>query len=332
MNMFRPFVKPVNTRWEQTSALSTTVKIVSGICLVLYAGLELFFTKLGSHPIGAAASCLLIVFGIWRIDTEKDRFQRMRLIVIVGTYAFFWMIVPLGFKLQVPAIDGQWYAFPAIHAIGSFTFFLYFILILLFGKRIDCGWCCPCVTARETIGYAFRDKTPRSDIWWRLRWLKFVLLWLMAVYLIYILQDTDTSYERAGRLYYDIITYGYYLSFLLIPFTGNRNFCRLLCPYAALWGSLSFAGLFRIKAKKEDCTGCKKCEAVCDMGIPIARMVKEKGEVRTIECMGCNRCVGACPQNVLTSHSLLELMIQRFREKKSCKNENSHITDDQPAQ
>ncbi len=86
----------------------------------------------------------------------------MRLIVIISTYAFFWMIVPLGFKLQVPGIGDQWYSFPAIHAIGSLMFFLYFILILLFGKRIDCGWCCPCVTARETIGYPFRDKTPRN--------------------------------------------------------------------------------------------------------------------------------------------------------------------------
>ena len=54
----------------QKNTVSTAVKIVAGICLVAYAGLELFFTKIGSHPIGAAASCILIVFGIWRIDTE----------------------------------------------------------------------------------------------------------------------------------------------------------------------------------------------------------------------------------------------------------------------
>jgi len=314
MNIMRKFEIAGVQQEEQQHTVSSTVKIVAGVCLVAYAGLEFFFTKIGSHPIGPAASCILIVFGIWRIDSEKDRFQRMRLIAIISTYAFFWMIVPLGFKLQVPGIAGQWYDFPAIHAVGSLMFFLYFILILLFGKRIDCGWCCPCVTARETIGYPFRDKTPRSELWWQLRWLKFVLLGLLLFYLGCMINDVNTSYDRAGKLYYDIITYGYYASFLLIPFTGNRNFCRLLCPYAALWGTLSFAGLFRIKAKQDDCTGCKKCESVCDMGIPIARLVREKGEVRTIECMGCNRCVGVCPTNVLSSHSLLETVMKKIKE------------------
>ena len=313
MNMTQKLDMEGSKQQTKTHAISLTVKIVAMISLVSYAGLELFFTKLSTHPIGLAAPCILILFGIWRIDTEKDRFQRMRLIVIISTYAFFWMIVPLGFKLQVPGLADQWYSFPAIHAVGSLMFFLYFILILLFGKRIDCGWCCPCVTARETIGYAFRDKTPRNQFWWRLRWLKFVLLGLLVVYLGCMINDVNTSYDRAGKLYYDIITYGYYISFLLIPFTGNRNFCRILCPYAALWGTLSVAGLFHIKAKQELCTGCKKCESVCDMGIPIARMVREKGEVRTVECMGCNRCVGACPQNALSSYSLLESTVQRYR-------------------
>ena len=300
-------------RQEQTHTVSTPVKIVAGVCLVVYAGLELFFTKLSTHPIGLAAPCILILFGIWRIDTEKDRFQRIRIIVIVSTFALFWLIIPLGFKVQVPVLGGQWGLFPAIHQVGSLMFFLYFALILLFGKRIDCGWCCPCVTARETIGYPFRDKTPRSVFWWRLRWLKFALLGLLILYLGFMIHDAQTAYDKAGKMYYDFITYTYYGSFLLIPFTGNRNFCRIMCPYAALWGTLSVVGRFHIKAKKDLCTGCKKCEVVCDMGIPIARMVKETGEVRTIECMGCNRCVGVCPASALSSHSLLGSVVQRYR-------------------
>lgn len=294
-------------------SVSHTVKAVGLLCLIAYTLLELFFTKLGSHPIGLAAPCILILFGIWRIDTEKDRFQRIRIIVIVSTFALFWVIVPLGFKVKVPVLGGEWGQFPAIHHVGSLMFFLYFGLILLFGKRIDCGWCCPCVTVRETIGYPFRDKTPKNAFWWRLRWLKFALLGLLAVYLGFMIHDAGTAYNRAGRIYYDFITYTYYGSFLLIPLTGNRNFCRVLCPYAALWGTLSVAGLFRIKAKKELCTGCRRCESVCDMGIPIARLVREKGEVRTVECMGCNRCVGACPQQVLSSHSLLEMLYRKVR-------------------
>lgn len=313
MNMMGKCDLPVMNKQAKTPAISPAVKIIAIISLVAYAGLELFFTKLSTHPIGLAAPCILILFGIWRIENEKDRFQRLRIIVIVSTFAFFWVIIPLGFKVQVPALGGEWGQFPAIHHVGSLMFFLYFALILLFGKRIDCGWCCPCVTVRETIGYPFRDKTPRSHFWWRLRWLKFVLLGLLVVYLGFMIYDAQTAYARAGKFYYDFITYTYYGSFLLIPLTGNRNFCRILCPYAALWGTLSFAGLFRIKAKQELCTGCKKCESVCDMGIPIARLVRERGEVRTVECMGCNRCVGVCPTKALSSYSLLEAIVKRLR-------------------
>jgi len=115
--------------------------------------------------------------------------------------------------------------------------------------------------------------------------------------------DAGTAYNRAGKFYYDFVTYGYYASFLLIPLTGNRNFCRILCPYAALWGVLSISGFYRIKANKEECIACRKCEEVCDMGIPVSKMVKEKGRVRTIECMGCGRCVNVCPQQALSFHS-----------------------------
>ena len=66
---------------------------------------------------------------------------------------------------------------------------------------------------------------------------------------------------------------------------------------------LSVSGFYRIKARKEDCIGCKLCEEVCDMGIPIASLVKDKGQIRSIECMGCGRCVNVCPQNVLSFHS-----------------------------
>ena len=143
--------------------------------------------------------------------------------------------------------------------------------------------------------------------------MKWLSLSLLVVYLALMIIDASTAYNRAGKFYYDFITYGYYASFLLIPLTGNRNFCRILCPFAALWGVLSVAGLYRIKAKKEECIECGKCDQVCDMGIPVARLVREKGEIRTIECMGCGRCVAVCPQNVLSFYSAAGLFKNLFK-------------------
>jgi polyferredoxin len=286
--------------------LPASSKIIKGLALAslaLFVFLELYFFKITCHPVGYAASGLLVLFGIWRIATEKDHFQRIRIITIVSLFVFFWLIIPVGFKVQVPILGGQWGSFPQLHTIGSLTFFIYVGIVLLFGKRVDCGWCCPCVTARETIGFPFRDKTVRNGIWWKLRHLKWLTLGMLAVYLALMIYDAGTAYNHAGKYFYGFITYTYYASFLLIPFTGNRNFCRILCPFAALWGVLSVSGFYRIRANKDECISCGKCEEVCDMGIPIASMVKEKGQIRSIECMGCGRCVNVCPKKVLSFHS-----------------------------
>ena len=282
---------------------SRTIKVFAMVSLAAYVILELYFFKINYNPASYAGAALLIFFGLWRIDNEKDPYQKARIITILSLYVLLWLIIPLAFKVKVPILGGEWGSFPAIHTIGSLAFFIYMGIVLLFGKRVDCGWCCPCVTARETIGYPFRDKTPRNGRWWKLRHLKWLTLSLLVVYLAFMIIDAGTAYNRAGKFYYDFITYGYYASFLFIPLTGHRNFCRILCPLAALWGVLSVAGLYRIRANKEECIDCGKCDQVCDMGIPIAQMVREKGGIRTIECMGCGRCVAVCPQNVLSFYS-----------------------------
>lgn len=288
------------------------VKGLALISLVLFVVIELYFFKISYHPVGYAASGLLVLFGIWRIATERDRFQKIRIITILSLFVLFWFIVPVMFKIKVPILGGQWGSFPQLHTVGSLIFFLYFGIVLLFGKRVDCGWCCPCVTARETIGYPFRDKTVKNRWWWHLRHLKWVTLAFLLFYLALMIIDTGTAYNRAGKYFYNFVTYTYYGSFLLIPLTGNRNFCRILCPFAALWGVLSVAGFYRIKARKEDCISCGKCEEVCDMGIPVVRLVKEKGQIRSVECMGCGRCVNICPNNVLSFHSAAGFVRDRF--------------------
>ena len=285
----------------KTDTLDRTklIKYIAAASCAVFAGLELYFFKLHYSPIGYASFALILAFGIWRIATEKNAYQRFRILFIVSSYFLLWGIIPLAFNVKIPIVGGQWGNFPAIHTVGSLVFFSYFAVVLLFGKRVDCGWCCPCVTARETIAYPFRDKTPRNEHWWRLRHLKWLSTGLLLAFLGFTLYDAATAYDRIGKFYYDYVTYPYYASFLLIPLTGNRNFCRILCPFAGLWGLLSYLGFYRIKADREACTGCKKCEKVCDMGIPITRLIKEKGQIRTVECIGCGRCVNACPKKAL---------------------------------
>ncbi len=296
---------PTDTAGTYSTAQSKTpIKILSIAGILVFVAFEYYFFRVSYHPVGYVGSAVPLLFGVWRILTEKDPYQKKRIIFIVSTYLLFWMVFPVLLKIKVPVyFVNKMDPFPQLHTVGSLTFFLFFFVVLLVGKRADCGWCCPCVTARETIGYAFRDKTPRNKLWWRLRHLKLLTVGFMLYYLVLMIIDPPGSYNRAGKYYYTFSVYGYYASFLLIPFTGNRNFCRILCPFAGLWGMLSVAGFYRIRAERTACTGCRRCEQVCDMGIPIAELVKKKGEIRTIECMGCGRCVTVCPNNVLSIYS-----------------------------
>jgi ferredoxin len=35
------------------------------------------------------------------------------------------------------------------------------------------------------------------------------------------------------------------------------------------------------------------------MGLPLRRLIAERGEVKVSDCVGCGRCVQACPRGAL---------------------------------
>jgi ferredoxin len=248
-----------------------------------------------------AGSYLILFFGIYRYRHEVDPYQKRRLLWVVGLYLLLWVVIPglLHNRAVVPQLDGSYRPFPDIHYIQSLGFLLFFIPIVLMGRRADCGWCCPCVASRETFSAAFRDKTLKGDRWWWLRYLKWVNVALVLFYLGAVLVTPTTARKVYGDPIEAWVLGGYFLSFLLIPWTGNRNFCRWGCPWAGIWGILGYLGFYRLRAKPERCTDCGLCEKVCDMGIPVRRLIRERGAVRTLECTGCGRCVTACPEGVL---------------------------------
>ncbi|MCJ7569503.1 MAG: 4Fe-4S binding protein, partial [Anaerolineales bacterium] len=91
----------------------------------------------------------------------------------------------------------------------------------------------------------------------------------------------------------------YFASLLVIPWTGNRNYCRYFCPWGSLYGLIGKLGFFKITANTEECIDCDICEDNCDMGIPIRSLIHEHGEINVADCVGCGRCVQECPAGVL---------------------------------
>ena len=245
---------------------------------------------------------IILGFGIWRIFAEKNSYTRRRLIILVFMVTVFWWLVPWLYPVYEPYVGFLWGqpVFPSLHVPGTITFFLVLAAVFLFGRRIICGFNCPCVGIRETVGFPFRNKTLRSKWTWALRHSK----WLFFGYYVGIMVVTQFppnswSVSFVGGFYL-IVAFTYFGSFFIAPLVGNRFYCRYLCPYGATFGLLNHAGFYGINMDADKCIDCQRCEQVCDMGIPVWQQGKAAGRITALEdCMGCARCVVSCPTDAL---------------------------------
>jgi len=245
---------------------------------------------------------IILGFGLWRIYAERNRYTRLRLTVLVAMVTVFWWLIPWLRPMYEPYVGYLWGQpiFPSIHVPGTITFFLILAAVFLFGRRVICGWNCPCVGIRETVGFAFRDRTVRGKWAWRLRHTK----WFFFVFYVGVMVVTqyppNTWTVSFVGLFYLIVGLTYFGTFFVAPITGNRFYCRYLCPYGATFGLLNHAGFYDIRMDASKCNDCRRCEQVCDMGIPVWEQGKKFGRITGIEdCMGCGRCVVSCPTDAL---------------------------------
>ncbi|NIA02674.1 MAG: FAD-dependent oxidoreductase [Planctomycetia bacterium] len=245
---------------------------------------------------------IILGFGIWRIVAERNPYTRKRLMILVFMVTVFWWLIPWLTPFYEPYVGFLWGqpVFPSLHVPGTITFFLILATVFLFGRRIICGFNCPCVGIRETVGFPFRNRTLRSKWTWRLRHTKWVMFsYYVGIMVVTQFPPNSWTVSFVG-VFYLIIALTYFGSFFLSPLVGNRFYCRYLCPYGATFGLLNHAGFYGINMDKEKCIDCQRCEQVCDMGIPVWEQGRESGRITALEdCMGCARCVVSCPTDAL---------------------------------
>ncbi|MGD9041136.1 MAG: 4Fe-4S binding protein, partial [Desulfobacteraceae bacterium] len=241
------------------------------------------------------------IFGVYRVAVERNPYTKKRIAVLTAMVLGFWALLPYLFALREPALGyfgdkATWGE--SLHVPMTLTFFLSLLLVFLFGRRAVCSWNCPCVGTRDTMGAAFRKETIKTETAWKFRHLKWALAsFYFALFIIVLLPFTKT--KLIADAFLGIVGAIYFTSFLFIPLTGNRNWCRWLCPYGQTFGVLNKVGFYKIKADQEKCISCGKCTKECDMGIPVQKLVETKGEVNVPDCVGCGRCVTNCPKGVL---------------------------------
>ncbi|MBF0144900.1 MAG: 4Fe-4S binding protein [Magnetococcales bacterium] len=261
---------------------------------------------------------IILVFGIWRISAEKNPHNRKRLAMIVANITVLWWMLPWLFPFVEPYIGylGGLPAFPSLHAPGTLTFFLVLGAVFLFGRRVICGWNCPCVGIREVAGFPFRHRNhvPRGPWSWRLRHLKWFwfALYLGAMWAMTRPANNLTATYLGG--FAMAVGLSYFITMMLSPWMGNRGYCRFFCPYGATFGLLNKAGMFHIDFDAATCNQCGSCEKVCDMGIAVWHLGAAEGKISTTECMGCGRCVVECPTGSLAFHDVRNRLFPSLRQ------------------
>jgi glutamate synthase (NADPH/NADH) small chain len=260
---------------------------------------------------------VILAFGLWRIVAERNRYTRQRLVILVAVVTVLWWLVPWLSPFFEPYVGFLWTqpVFPALHTPGTLSFVLVLTLVLLFGRRVICGFGCPCVGIRETVGFAFRARTLRGPWAWRLRHVKWVF------FVGYVGVMVATQFPPNAWTVTLVGAFGltvgltYFGSFFLVPLTGNRFYCRYLCPYGATFGLLNHAGFYGLEMDAGRCIDCRRCEQACDMGIPVWAQGRAHGRVTGLEdCMGCARCVVSCPTDALAIRDVRNLFRPALRQ------------------
>ena len=190
---------------------------------------------------------------------------------------------------------------------GAIIFGFAVLVYTMFQGRKFCAWICPLGTAQELI-YSLRGKRCRMKhrtpfyLERKLSLLKYLIL-LITVALT--LLGLNYLFIRLCPFYAlsllpKLFTPGLAILgiVLLKSVFGEREWCRYLCPYAALMNIFQWlgevAGIRRKKVRRnlERCTDCGLCSLNCPMNLNLA----EFEYVQDRNCIHCGRCSESCPK------------------------------------
>jgi len=97
-----------------------------------------------------------------------------------------------------------------------------------------------------------------------------------------------------GAIFSGVIGTGFY------PIFGNRVWCRMGCPMAAILGlQQKLFSKFRITSNGGQCISCGNCSTYCEMGIDVRWYAQRGQDIVRSSCVGCGICSAVCPRGVL---------------------------------
>jgi ferredoxin-type protein NapH len=228
--------------------------------------------------------------------------QRLRRILLLTSLLLF----PLTFNYYSPALP----VYGALERVASFSlvFWAAWAVAGLVLGRAACGWICPVGALQELWDAAAGRRKVGAGRVGRLRWL-LCAAWLAviawAVWRGGGLVRFDPLYKTERVVSWDDVHGAYVyvgmfgLGTLLALALGKRGFCRALCWWAPLNTAAPRVGaalglpVLRLQAAPKRCSGCRRCEEACPVGLPVSAMVRS-GTPGAAECVLCGSCVDGC--------------------------------------
>jgi polyferredoxin len=256
-----------------------------------YIAAFLFFGYIGAS--------LGIGLGLYATLPRKSKPRGRRLtLFLVGLFLFFGAAILGQENMQ---IEGAF--FGLLTGVIQAAVIHYLIAKIagpvLFG-RLWCGWACWTAMILDLLPFTCSPgRLPGR--WGWLRYLHFLVslglvlaLWFGLSYGEGVAGPQAVIWFLAGNgLYYAL---GIGLAYLL---RDNRAFCKYACPITLPLKITSRFSLLKIRANKEQCTGCGTCSQACPVDIRIPEYTQQGKRVLSTECLLCQTCTAICPQGAL---------------------------------
>lgn len=186
------------------------------------------------------------------------------------------------------------------------------LLTALLMGPVFCGWICPLGAVqdamgrlgRRLLGRRYNRLVPvRTDRWFS--WLRFAVLALVLATAIRVTILSPSLFNPSRALFH--VWFGGAfpagIAILMLTLAGSlvvaRPWCRWLCPFGAVQGTVAKISRFTIRRNPDTCPSCARCSRACPMGVQVHSL----GAVRDTRCNRCTDCLAACPVNDVLAYS-----------------------------
>ena len=236
---------------------------------------------------------------------------------LLGPVAGIWIVtgsfsasMTLGIlPLTDPLILFQ--SFVAGHSVAA-TALIGAVIVLVFyaivGGRVYCSWACPVNIVTDAAAWLNRRLNPKKSFLVR----RSIRYWLLGAVIVLAFVTGTVIWEWINpvTIVQRGLLFGMGLGWFLIAaillfdvFVIRFGWCGHLCPVGAFYSLPGLLSVLRVKAaKREQCTDCMDCYAVCPEPQVISPALKGNKDSTPLilsgNCINCGRCIDICPHNV----------------------------------